>query len=91
MFSKGLSVYPHKLIFQFLSISGGTVSPGIYTYPFYFSLPPDSPPTFKSSIAKVFYFIKVKCKAAYKFKKKTSIAFNVSRNLDLNHLDEFLV
>ncbi|XP_073960087.1 arrestin domain-containing protein 5-like isoform X2 [Choristoneura fumiferana] len=75
----------------FSELLESTVSPGIYTYPFYFSLPPDSPATFKSSIAKVFYFIKVKCKAAYKFKKKTSISFDVSRNLDLNHLDEFLV
>ncbi|XP_063367981.1 arrestin domain-containing protein 5-like [Cydia amplana] len=75
----------------FPELQGKTVAPGTYTHPFYFSLPPDLPASFKSSIAKVFYFIKVQCKAAYKFKKKTFVTFNVSRNVDLNHLEEFLV
>ncbi|XP_047996226.1 arrestin domain-containing protein 5-like isoform X1 [Leguminivora glycinivorella] len=75
----------------FPELQGKTIVPGTYIHPFYFSLPPDLPSSFKSSIAKVFYFIKVQCKAAYKFKKKTSAPFNVLRNVDVNHLDEFLV
>ncbi|XP_047996227.1 arrestin domain-containing protein 17-like isoform X2 [Leguminivora glycinivorella] len=74
----------------FPELQGKTIVPGTYIHPFYFSLPPDLPSSFKSSIAKVFYFIKVQCKAAYKFKKKTSAPFNVLRNVDVNHLDEFL-
>ncbi|XP_063382824.1 arrestin domain-containing protein 5-like [Cydia fagiglandana] len=75
----------------FPELQGKTVASGTYTHPFYFSLPPDLPSSFKSSIAKVFYFVKVQCKAAYKFKKKTFVTFNVLRNVDLNHLEEFLV
>lgn len=62
---------------------------GTHCYPFHFALPHNLPSTFKSSIASVNYYVKVKSKPACKV--KTSVTFNVLANVNLNNDEDMLV
>ncbi|XP_053611567.1 uncharacterized protein LOC128675864 isoform X4 [Plodia interpunctella] len=77
----------HKLYIHFTKITGRIVNPGIYHFPFHFTLPEDLLSTFESSIAKVRYSIKIKMKGMWK--PKMTIPFVVLGNVNLNSIEEF--
>ncbi|XP_053611565.1 arrestin domain-containing protein 2-like isoform X2 [Plodia interpunctella] len=79
----------HKLYIHFTKITGRIVNPGIYHFPFHFTLPEDLLSTFESSIAKVRYSIKIKMKGMWK--PKMTIPFVVLGNVNLNSIEEFAV
>lgn len=62
---------------------------GTHCHPFHFALPLDLPSTFKSSIASVNYYVKIKSKPAFKVTK--TVPFNVLANVDLNNDEDMLV
>lgn len=69
--------------------TGSVLPAGIHHYPFHFALPPDLPSTFDSSVAKITYTVKIQSKPAYKLRKLAT--FNVFANVNINHMDEYLV
>ncbi|XP_013200819.1 arrestin domain-containing protein 3 [Amyelois transitella] len=81
-----------KLLHINMDVFGNTfrrvINPGIYNFPFHFALPGDLPSTFESSIAKVYYYIKIEMKGM--FKPKKTVPFIVFGNVNLNHIEEFL-
>ncbi|XP_053611566.1 arrestin domain-containing protein 3-like isoform X3 [Plodia interpunctella] len=82
-----------KLLHIEMDVFGNTfgriVNPGIYHFPFHFTLPEDLLSTFESSIAKVRYSIKIKMKGMWK--PKMTIPFVVLGNVNLNSIEEFAV
>lgn len=60
----------------------------MYCFPIHFSLPQDLPSSFKSSIASVHYYLKIKSKSLYKLKK--NVTFNVVSNVNLNNFDDMM-
>lgn len=72
-------------------LSGKLVKPGVKTFQFHFALPDDLPSTFESSIAKVHYHIKIVGKAVSKFKKQKIVPFIIKANVNLNHIENYLV
>lgn len=69
--------------------TGSVLPAGIHHYPFHFALPPDLPSTFDSSVAKITYTVKIQSKPAYKLRKLAT--FNVFANVNINHMEEYLV
>uniref|UniRef100_A0A1E1WJ31 Arrestin C-terminal-like domain-containing protein n=1 Tax=Pectinophora gossypiella TaxID=13191 RepID=A0A1E1WJ31_PECGO len=90
MYSEKNTILEYELD-VFSELDGKTISPGIQTFHFHFVIPDDAPSTFKSSIAEVKYFIKVEGKADCKFKKLKIVPFVVQGNINLNHLEEYLI
>ncbi|XP_045775556.1 uncharacterized protein LOC123874328 isoform X2 [Maniola jurtina] len=75
----------------FKELQGKTIKPGIRSYQFHFMLQADLPPTFKDSIAKIYYRIAIQSKNTCKIKKKQYFPFNVMNYLNLNHVSEFKI
>ncbi|XP_068632843.1 arrestin domain-containing protein 5-like isoform X1 [Battus philenor] len=87
-----LRVYAEKKMVLEISVNlfeevNGIIHPGINNFQFHFNLPNGLPSTFKSSIAKVSYFIRIKCKATCNRKKIKNVPLVVMNSVDLNHLE----
>ncbi|CAK1601004.1 unnamed protein product [Parnassius mnemosyne] len=75
----------------FSEINGKKIQPGMKNFQFHFNLPSDLPSTFKSSIAKVYYYIRIKCKGSFNRNKIKIVPFVVMSSVDLNHRDDIKV
>ncbi|XP_052742402.1 uncharacterized protein LOC112044685 isoform X3 [Bicyclus anynana] len=74
----------------FRELQGKTVGPGVISCQFDFMLPPDIPPTFKDSIARVRYKIKLSSKNVSKMMSTQMTNFIVEDRLNLNHIEEYM-
>ncbi|XP_023936373.2 uncharacterized protein LOC112044685 isoform X2 [Bicyclus anynana] len=75
----------------FRELQGKTVGPGVISCQFDFMLPPDIPPTFKDSIARVRYKIKLSSKNVSKMMSTQMTNFIVEDRLNLNHIEEYMI
>ncbi|CAH2087632.1 unnamed protein product [Euphydryas editha] len=75
----------------FRELQGKTIQQGTISRQFHFFLPPDLPPSYNDTIAKVHYRIKIQSKNGYGFIKKVVFPFRVINPVDLNHLDEYKI
>ncbi|XP_039758792.1 arrestin domain-containing protein C31A2.12-like [Pararge aegeria] len=75
----------------FKELQAQTVKPGIMSCQFDFMLPADLPPTYKDSVAKVYYRIIMTSKNAFKIKSKHVIPFIVMNSLNINHIREYKI
>nr|XP_034833312.1 uncharacterized protein LOC117989996 isoform X2 [Maniola hyperantus] len=75
----------------FKELQGKTIKPGIRSYQFHFMLQADLPPTFKDSIAKIYYRIAIQSKNACKIKRKHYFPFTVMNYVNINHISEYMI
>ncbi|KAJ2949424.1 hypothetical protein O0L34_g15340 [Tuta absoluta] len=74
----------------FSEINGKKIKPGIQTFHFHFLIPRDAPSSFKSSIAKVDYVIKVQGKSKCLVSNIKTSPFTVLGNVNINHMIDYL-